>query len=194
MNISHKSLVGTSLLVLLSASGIVQAANNWDWDRKIMTGAQCQPSFGDQWPYFVVNVDGIRNISTVERFVSCTVPIDSETAINQADFDATTPAGRMDGTLRFDYSQVGATGTFTTLCTLYNKSNSTNATTATTTVSVTSGRTTTLLAGNFAGDSLNGIGTLSGTFSFNCRLPPQAKLVSVYYAESSQTDGYTYTP
>lgn len=190
----RQAFLGPSLLALLCASALAEAGNNYDWDRKTMTGAQCQPSTGSQWGDFVVNPDGIRNIAAANRYISCTVPIDSETNIDQADFDLTTAAGRMDGYLKFDYSLVPATGTYTTTCTLFNKHWTTNATTASTTVSVTSGRTTSIVSGFFAGTTFNGIGTLGGAFAFNCRLPPQVKLVRIYWAESSKSDGYYYTP
>lgn len=161
-------------------------------DAKTMSGAQCQPSWGNQWADFVVNPDGIRNISDQNRYISCTVTIDSENQIDQADSGSSTEGGGLTMFLGFDYSQVPATGSYTTTCTLIKTGLHSSASAA---LSVTSARTTNLVYSYSAADAFNGLWVSNlETFSFNCRLPPKVKLKSVYWREDGTTDRYDYSP
>lgn len=71
------------------------AATSYDEDGKSLSGAQCQPSFGSQWSDFLTNPDGLRNNSDQNRYISCTIPLDSESIVNQSDADPATAAGSL---------------------------------------------------------------------------------------------------
>lgn len=191
----YLGVLATGLLATV-VSAPAQAADNWpEWDRQTMSGAQCQPSTGSQWPDFLVYPSGIRNNSaTSNRYISCTIPFNSESPINQADTSATTPAGRMRVIVTLDYSQVSASSNWTTNCTLFGQSNET---VQSDTQSRTSVRTTALRTIDFGySAALNGVdmGWHDATVSLNCRLPPKVKLVAVKTYEYGATGNYRWVP
>lgn len=191
---SSKSLIATSVLTLLAGTNLAYAAASYGFDRKIFTGAQCQPAIGAQMSDFAVNVDGIRNLATTARYITCIIPIDTDATINQLDSDSSTADGPFYLSMTFDYSQVPATGTYTTDCTFVNRTFSTQATTA---FSVTSGRVLGSLVPTYPGNvaAADGVNTFTfNSYSFNCLLPSKVKLVHIYYSEETATDGYSYTP
>ena len=192
MHYKRKSLLGASLLTLLCAWTLAQAGDNYDTNRLIMTGAQCQPSTGSQWPDFLVNPDGIRNNSTSSRYISCSIPIDADELIDQADSDLTTGPGYFILELGFDYS-LAQVAPIATVCTLYRRTYAGVKTTST--LTVTSGRTPGIVT-NFAQPSMmTGFDPFNpDTFSFNCRLPAKVKLLYIKRYEAEATGGYYYTP
>lgn len=190
---SKRTVLLTALLGLCGANGVSMAAGpSWGADRHTISGAQCQPSNGYQWADFAVNPNGIRNLSTSNRYISCALPLDNESSVDQSDFDGATPSGQYYLSMHFDYSQVPATGSFTTNCTFFK---TVAGVTTTTAFSVTSARTGTAYAYPGTVAAMNGasLGTFT-TASFNCRLPAKVKLMTIYWHESSITDGYSYTP
>ena len=188
------TLAAGLLAVLASPSAI--AGDNWSsYDHTHMTGAQCQPSTGSQWPDFLVNPNGIRNNNaTSNRYVSCTIPFNSEEAISQSDSDPTTAQGPMRVVLTLDYSQVGATSNYSTDCTLFGQNGST---VQSDTQSVQSTKTTDFVYIDFGTSAaLEGvsISNHATSVSLNCRLPPKVKLVTIKTYEYGDTGNYRYTP
>lgn len=194
--INKRAAIATGLLTTLAATSAM-AGNSWPtYDRQTMSGAQCQPSTGSQWPDFLVNPSGIRNINTTSnRYVSCTIPFNSEDPIDQADSDTATPAGPMRIVLTLDYSQVGASTHWTTNCTLFGQ-NSTSAAQSDT-QSVQSTKTADFVYLDFGNSpALNTISVdwHAASVSLNCRLPPMVKLVTIKSYENGDTGNYRYTP
>lgn len=193
-NIHAFGAVAALLAAATSANAI--AGSTWSsYDRMTISGAQCQPSTGSQWPDFVVNPDGIRNMHTAYfRYISCAIPFQSENAINQSDNDNTTPAGAMSVTLVLDYSQVAVGSNHQTDCTLFGR----NGTTVQSAVaSVQATKTTDLQYLAFGNSSaLEGlsIGNTATQVVLNCRLPPKVKLTNIKTYEEGETGNYYYTP
>ena len=188
----RNSLAVSCLFGILVACGTASAGSTYGTDYKMLSGAQCQPSWGNQWADFVVNPTGIRNMSESNRYVSCTLVLDGDVGVDQADADTATSDGPMTLGIGFDYSQVPATGTFTTDCTIFNHLYTGSMTTHA--VSVSSARTATTVYNLWAPTILNGLNANNGAISFNCRLPSKVKLVWVYSSEASSTGGYSYVP
>lgn len=198
MKLRHTHVCGAAATLLaVAASGNALAGNNWDsYDRMTISGAQCQPSTGSQWPDFIVNPDGIRNMhASYSRYISCAIPFQSENPINQADTNGTTAAGAMAVTLVLDYSQVSVGSNHQTDCTLFGRNG--DAVAQSVVESVTSPKTTTLQYISFgASSALEGISISSHATQvvLNCRLPPKVKLTNIKTYEYGETGHYYYTP
>jgi len=159
-----------------------------------MTGAQCQPSWGNQWADFVVNPDGIRNVSDVQRYISCTGITRMMSAVDMSNVSGTSPSAAFFLDLTFDYSQVAAGPALSTPCTIFIR-NMYTGTTRSVTVSVSSSRTTTPVLGTFTPTEFNGMNVNAwDMYSFNCRLPPKVKLTSISAITFGDTGGWRYTP
>jgi hypothetical protein len=184
-------------LVAAATFGHATAGSAWtSYDRMTISGAQCQPSTGSQWPDFVVNPDGIRNMHPAySRYISCAIPFQSENAIDQSDFSGTTAAGAMEVTLALDYSQVAVGSNHRTDCTLFGRNGGSVA--QSDVGSVQSAKTADLQYIAFgASSALQGINISSHATQvvLNCRLPPKVKLTNIKTYEHGETGNYYYTP
>jgi hypothetical protein len=184
--------VAAGLLAVL-ASASATAGDNWPaYDQTHMTGAQCQPSTGSQWPDFLVNPDGIRNNATANRYISCALPWLSDATIDQSDYTSSTPSGYVKVSLSFDASQGGGS----TSCTLFGRPNDTlPVQSQTSTVTLT--KNTTIQYLHFTNSAaLNGLNPAyyAAQASLNCRLPAKVKLLSIHVWQADQTTNYRYTP
>lgn len=179
------------------ASTHAAAADSWSaWDSTHMTGAQCQPSNGTQWSDFLINPDGIRNISSQNRYVSCAIPWLSDNTVDQSDSSNSTPVGRISLGLALDYSQVPAGISRTTNCTLFGRPDPT-APVQSATSSVASVGTSDFQYISFNNSpALNGInpGWFVAQASLNCRLPPMVKLMSIHVYQDDATSNYRWIP
>jgi len=194
LRISKRTALLASLLGLAFGSGMAQAGNNYGVTLNTFTGAQCQPSTGTQWGDFLVNPDGIRNISTSNRYISCTGLANWTVPTAQGDADVTTPSGEFNIWMSFDYSTVAATGSFTTNCTFFRRNMSTGVSQSAT-IGVTSGKTTTPVLQLFTPSVYDGTNPNNWEgISFNCRLPPQVKFLGFTQVNRSSEGGYYYTP
>ncbi|MCJ0826679.1 hypothetical protein MQC88_12070 [Luteimonas sp. 50] len=195
MFLTHKAVPATALVLLLGAATAVQAGNNYGTNRKVMSGAQCQPSDGAQWPDIDINPDGIRNMSdTYARYISCTIPMDSDTTIDQSDFDSTTTQGAFTFEVGMDYSATPSAGLVNTTCTMYRRSGSTGVKTSEA-FTITSAKTTDPVTYSVTPDLMDGASALvPDVFSFNCKLNPKIKLAYIKWYEAENTGGYYYTP
>lgn len=198
MKLRHIHACGAAAALLAAAtSGNAIAGSSWSgYDRMTISGAQCQPSTGSQWPDFVVNPDGIRNMHTAYfRYISCAIPFQSENTIDQADYSGTTAAGAMEVVLVLDYSQVADGSNHQTDCTLFGRNGDSVAQSAV--ASVQSAKTTALQYLQFgASSALAGlsIGNHATHVVLNCRLPPKVKLTNIKTYEYGETGNYYYTP
>jgi hypothetical protein len=183
---------GTLLTVMASASAI--AGDNFYVNRKVMSGAQCQPSNGTQWGDFLINPDGIRNIHpTYNRYVSCALVLDADANYDQADFDTTTTAGYWSVEVGLDYSQIAPATSLTTNCTVFR--HNFDGTVQSEGFTVTGNGQIPTVSGGSAPTIATGATPINpDTFSINCRLPSKVKLTYIKTYEYMDTDGYYYTP
>lgn len=191
--------------ILAVASGVVcvaalmadaMAGNNYGTNRKIMSGAQCQPSNGSQWPDMLINPEGIRNNhASANRYVSCALVLDYDSTIDVDDNSTETVSGTFHIDVALDYSAV-TSGSPTTNCTLIRyDSDGTRTTQALPPVAAAAGTTGYQFTSASNASIADGASPTSGdTLSVNCRLPPKVRLMLVKTYELSNTGGYYYTP
>jgi len=182
----------SSLLAMdASATGLGYTTN-----RKILAGSQCQPSTGSQTGDVLINPEGVRNISTQNRYVSCAIVFDGDEILNQSDSDGTTTVGPMTVEVGLDYTTVPSSQSLVTNCTLirfnYNGTRTTAAFPAVQVAGGSSGTQTTSLSSPAILDGLDPFNP--DTVSLNCRLPPQVRLNYVKTYEGEYTGGFYYIP
>lgn len=198
LNIHKRTTLLTALLALLFANGTIQAGNNYAATESSFSGAQCQPVYGNQASFFETNPDGIRNVSTVNRYISCSGLSNWLSGTAQADDDATTPTGQFFIWLSFDFSTVASsTTTYSAVCTISTRDLSSGVKQSTA-VTISSKKIATPVLHNVASTQLSIFeGTSSDNWdvwSFNCLLPPQVKFLGFIPVNYSSTGGYYYTP
>ena len=186
-------LCAVSVLAIVASTSTV-AGNNSSANRKLMTGAQCQPSNGTQWGDFLINPDGIRNIhATYNRYVSCALVLDADADYNQSDYDGTTAVGNWTVEVGLDYSQIAPATSLTTNCTVFRHNY--DGTVQSEGFTVTGNGQIPTVSNSFVPTIATGASPFNpDTFSINCRLPPKVKLTYVKTYEYMTTDGYYYTP
>jgi hypothetical protein len=195
--IRHTALAAaTAALGLTMLSTAAQAGNNYDWDRKSYTGAQCQPAFGNQSNDFTIYQGRLRNDAAGVRWVSCAITLDAEDTIDQADgYNTTTSAGGLQVRVWLDYSGVpsGVTS-YTTNCTI--AARDPDGLSLTETVGVTSAKTTTQQAVNFQPAAFTGTVAVGNdaAVQVSCLLPSKVALSTLKVYENGRTDEYSYTP
>jgi hypothetical protein len=184
-------LLCTGLLMAdASATGLGYTTN-----RKIMAGSQCQPSTGSQTGDVLINPEGVRNISTQNRYVSCALVFDGDDVIANADSDPTTGPGSISVQVFLDYSTVPSNQSPVTNCTLIRFNfDGTRTTSAFPAIQAQGGTVGEQYA---SADSaiLEGLDPFApDTVSLNCRLPPQVRLNVVKTFEYENTGGFYYIP
>jgi hypothetical protein len=195
MQMNRKLILCAGTLLTLAAANSASAATTFAPTVLGMSGAQCQPSNGSQWADFSINPDGLRNNSTQNRYISCTLLPNNLSGVNQADGDSTTAAGQFTVYFSFDYSQVPtASISYQTTCTLFAK-NLFSGAGASASVNASSIRSTTPVVAASTPVAFNGVTpNTGGNFSFNCRLPPGVKLLGTLQVDFGDQGGRTYTP
>jgi len=182
----------SSLLAMdASATGLGYTTN-----RKILAGSQCQPSTGSQTVDVLINPEGVRNIATGNRYVSCAIVFDGDDYISQSDVDNTTGPGGMTVEVGLDYTTVPASQSLITNCTLirFNRTG-TRTTAAFPAVQVAGGTAGTQITSLSSPAILDGLDPFQpDTVSLNCRLPPQVRLNYVKTYEYENTGGFYYIP
>ena len=185
-------------MALLIFSGSVMAGDFWNsYDRKVYTGAQCQPAWGNQSADFTIFAGTLRNMAAGNRWASCALTFDQEGTVSSADTDNTTSAGALSVLVRLDYSAVAAGPEFTTNCSV--RSVEPSGTSTVVADSVTSTKTassrevlfTTAEMGAFDG-SLS-IGS-HDSIQVSCLLPPAVAIEIVKIYEYGDTGAYRYIP
>jgi hypothetical protein len=189
------SLLVASLTALLGIPAAASAGDTWGAQIQTMTGAQCQPSDGTQWGDFLINPDGLRNISTSNRYISCTGIATELSAVDQSDGDSTTPRGQFSIWLSLDYSQLAnASITYNTPCTFFIK-NLLSGVTTSETVTLSSTKQSNPVINSFTPAVFQDFNPNNwGGWSFNCRLPPKVKFLGYIQVHTGNTGGYKYVP
>ncbi len=179
------------LLADASATGLGYTSN-----RKILAGSQCQPSTGSQTGDAIINPEGVRNIATANRYVSCAIVFDGDDPISQSDSDSTTPGGGISLEVGLDYTTVPSNQSLITNCTLIRfNGDGTRTTAAFPAVQVAGGTPGIQLTGLYYPALLDGLNPfVPDTVSLNCRLPPQVRLNFVKTYEYENTGGFYYIP
>ncbi len=82
---ANSSLHRTVFLSVLAAAALVaptagqaQVLTSLNPDNKVVPGASCQPTNTAELSNFAVRASGIRNVSTINRWVTCGITTDSE--------------------------------------------------------------------------------------------------------------------
>ena len=194
MQLNRKLVLCAGALLTVFASSSAMATDNYGTNRKVMSGAQCQPSNGTQWGDFLINPDGIRNIHpTYNRYVSCALVLDADADYDQLDIDSTTSQGEWVVEVGLDYSQIAPATSLTTNCTVFRHNFDGTVQSEGFTV-VGNGQISTV-SNSFAPTIATGASPFNpDTFSINCRLPSKVKLTYIKTYEYMDTDGYYYTP
>lgn len=65
-------------VLLFSAPSHAQLLDSLFPENKIVSGAACVPGGGNKWDDFKIRASSIQNVSSVPRYVACTIPVDSE--------------------------------------------------------------------------------------------------------------------
>jgi hypothetical protein len=184
-------LLCTGLLMAdASATGLGYTTN-----RKIMAGSQCQPSTGSQTGDVLINPEGVRNICTQNRYVSCALVFEGDDYIVNTYNDGTTGAGGMSIQVFLDYSTVPSTQSPVTNCTLIRFNYTGTRTTAAFPPIQATGGTVGEQYAEVDTTILNGLDPFApDTVSLNCRLPPQVRLNVVKTFEYENTGGFYYIP
>ncbi len=178
------------LLADASATGLGYTTN-----RKIMAGSQCQPSTGSQTGDVYINPEGVRNISTQNRYVSCALVFDGDDDIDVDDSDDSTGPGGMEIEVGLDYSTVPSNQSPVTNCTLIRFDYDGTRTTAAFPAVQVQGGTTVTYTYLYNPAVLDGLSPFNpDTVSLNCRLPPQVRLNYVKTYEYEYTGGFYYVP
>ena len=173
-----------------SATGLGYTTN-----RKIMAGSQCQPSTGSQTGDVLINPEGVRNISTQNRYVSCALVFDGDDLIDNTDGDNTTSPGGISIQVFLDYSTVPSNQSPVTNCTLIRFDYDGTRTTAAFPAIQAPGGTVGEQFASVDTTILNGLDPFApDTVSLNCRLPPQVRLNVVKTFEYENTGGFYYIP
>lgn len=198
MNLDKTPLAGALLATLTTGAlltGTAVAGDYWNnYDRMTISGAQCQPSDGQYWPEFWVNPEGIRNIGTATRYVSCALVLDAESNIAQADMDNATSAGRYEIAVTLDYRFLAGSATVNTPCTVIRIASDGTRTAGAFTVSGTAGDPTVLTSVVPAVLEGMSIGSSASSVSINCRLAPKVRLLTLKTYQYGSTNHYRYQP
>ncbi len=155
---------------LLCASLVVAASSAFSTpslavDIITLPGSICQPEIGAQQGFFDNTVtNGIQNISTVTRFVTCPLVRDNHNNLNGTD-NVLVVVNR-DGV---------AAGNTPVICTLYSKTVSGGTLAANSAQFLGAGATT--LALNVNASALNGY------YALRCSLPPKARVIDIVVNE-----------
>lgn len=196
MKTSNLLAVAGGVVCAAALMADAMAASNYGVSRKIVTGAQCQPSNGSQWPDILINPEGIRNNhASQNRYVSCALVLDFDDSIDVSDSDPTTAPGTFLIDLALDYSAV-TSGSPVTNCTLIRyDSDGTRTTQAFPPASAPPGTTGYVYTNLSSPAVADGTSPISAdTLSVNCRLPPKVRLMLVKTYEYADQGGYYYTP
>lgn len=161
---------------------VANAQTSMGADDKSFNGALCFPTGTTPLSALSYHASGVRNVAAVPRFVSCSVPIDSEETWDLADNNLIADSGR--GTVRIflDYSTAAAG---TTTCTAQLVSNATGTV-------VESSQNSVAGAAGDATVSMTLPNLLQGNanttaLGLSCQLPPQVMLKMVNIEEYSVT-------
>lgn len=194
--IRHTALAAaTAALGLTMLSSAANAGNNYDWDRKSYTGAQCQPAYGIQSNDFTIYQGRLRNDAAGVRWVSCAITLDAEDTIDQGDVDTATADGGIQVRVWLDYSGVpDGVASYTTNCTI--AARDPYGLSATQTLGVTSGKTSTQQSISFMPNSFTGVVAVGNdaAVQVSCLLPSKVALSAIKVYEYGRTDEYYYTP
>lgn len=172
---------------LFAATGASAQVTTTGADDKVWTGANCVPAGGNSFSAMKIRPASIENATTVNKYISCAVTVDSEQVWKNAENNGGTDSGYAYLFLTFDFTNAASS---TVTCTAQITDGGTIIETFSNSVDGTAGSNGVFLT---LGPMYEGTGD-GRALGFNCLLPPSVRLNTFNLEEYSDTNQRTVFP